>query len=183
MSVVELPNEDSEFQDSGNQKGGYQNKIAIAFHADVQTWPTFGASAAQGATEADNLLSTTGNIALKTGKRFSKHESFNDKIECETKNIEGSKSYETVVKMTLQKTTRNRAIVDKWIGSRLVLVVFPSEGDPELLGNQKFYVTAMSPSIKGGSQSDANKSIEVEFKFKPDAPVAYPGTVSYTPAV
>lgn len=183
MSVVEPIGEDIQFFDGEYQLGGYQNQFAIGFHNQVLTWPTFGASSDNQASIAEKRFSTTGNIVFKTGFCFSKVTSINDSIELESKGIEGSTGSESSFKIRVQKNAKNEAIIQSWLGSRLIAVLTPNEGMPLLLGKPTHYLEVKTHTVKSGNAKDANKSIEVEFKYMPFKPFEYSGTVSFTPAV
>lgn len=166
--------------------GGLEDIVGIFLQEDVLTLPTFGATATGDITANEAILTASGPLVFKTGKKATKLFSIIEKNSGETKLV-GRSGYLSDFKITVQNTQENRGFLENLRKLRFMAYLKESSGDGMLLGKPGVttgylaYIKPDSISVKTGEKFGDERMIEFVISAAPFAPYTYNETFSFAP--
>lgn len=155
--------------------------IYAAEKADVLTWPSMPGSIS---TNADNVQSS-GNIAMKTGKKFEKIEITAGQVTLEEKTSGGPRQGSPMSTLKVKRAGISADAIG-WLkvnkNKEIVVIVKDRNGLTRMLGdvNQGAFITEID--TKTGAKQGDERGIEFTIEYMGMEAIVYPGTIPLTPA-
>lgn len=181
--------EAAEFCDNlEDEQAGLKEIIPVWLHQDVESYPGFSdvADVGNGITESMATLRADGPIVMKTGK-------FPIALHCilEENHLtikkSGKKSWVSELKIRVQNTAHNRAVMYALSQARFSIGAPETEGDMILLGQSSgvdigYLAKVQDDGVMSefGEKFDEDKYTEVIIECKPKHPVVYAEAIAYS---
>lgn len=163
-----------------SEKAGFKPYMKIVKFSDILTWPGFGDSLDVSLSINQKKLSTTGDITLKVGKTWSRIEAAETgmiKLTCK----KNGNAWTSELKIRLQNSLESRGWTKGLVGSRLVALVYETEGDkPLIFGHSDgFYLEVKKDGAEAdfGEKYSDDKFLDIMFQYEPELPYVYSGEV------
>lgn len=161
-----------------SEKSGFKPFILLALFSDIVKWCTFGNNTTAGFSTLEKKVLTKGDIELTAGKFWQRVESSElGMIKVSTK--KAGNAFMTELKQRLQNSLETRGFLTDIPGSRLVALVFETDGAlPVLLGHSDGYFAEFKKDgadVEFGEKYEDDKYADIVLEYKPLMPYNYTG--------